>query len=228
MRGNLDIRTKARTVIPLQANAVQTQYLEGRSARDIICKARQVGITTIVCALFFHDTITRPNTASVIVAHDRESTELVFRIVQLFWRRLPQAMREKAGPPHFSSRREFFWPLINSQFYIGTAGAVTFGRGQTINNLHCCEFAFWPRAEESMATLLEAVPADGHVVIESTANGIGNYFHTLWRAAADKQSEFKPHFFPWWLEPKYRLEPTDEEFEAWQSQLGQLGVAARR
>jgi len=79
-----------------------------------------------------------------------------------------------------------------------------------------------------MATLLEAVPADGHVVIESTANGIGNYFHTLWRAAADKQSEFKPHFFPWWLEPKYRLEPTDEEFEAWQSQLGQLGVAARR
>lgn len=186
-------------------NAVQVQYLAERTNRDVILKARQVGITTIVSALFFYDTITRPNTASVIVAHDRESTELVFRIVQLFWRRLPDAIRERAGPTHFASRREFFWPAINSQFYIGTAGAVTFGRGQTINNLHCCEFAFWPRAEESMATLLEAVPADGRVVIESTANGVGNHFHTVWRAAVDRQSTFRAHFFPWWREPAYRL-----------------------
>ena len=205
MQTNLQIRTKDRRVIPLIPNAVQAQYVAARSRRDMILKARQVGITTVICALFFHETVTRPNTASVIVAHDRESTELIFRIVQLFWRRLPRAMKDKAGDPHFASRREFFWPMLNSQFYIGAAGAVTFGRGQTINNLHCCEFAFWPKAEESIATLLESVPADGRVVIESTANGIGNHFHTMWRAAVDGESQFKPHFFPWFREPQYRL-----------------------
>jgi hypothetical protein len=202
---NLWIRTKDRRVIPFLFNAAQIDYWDHRTLRDIILKPRQLGFTTLICGLFFADTQLRPNTVSVIVAHDTDSSEKTFRIVQLFWERLPEEERLRAGEPRFSNRREFFWPNINSQFYVGTAGALTFGRGQTINNLHCSEFAFWPKPQEALIALTEAVPADGRIVIESTANGMGNYFHDLWTEAKGGGNNFATHLYVWWEDPANRI-----------------------
>ena len=110
-----------------------------------------------------------------------------------------------SGKPRFSNRREFFWPKLNSHFYVGTAGTLTFGRGQTINSLHCSEFAFWPKPEEALVALTEAVPATGRIVIESTANGIGNYFHDLWRGAEEGENGFRQHSYVWWEDKRYAL-----------------------
>ncbi len=185
-------------------NAAQVDYYDHRTRRDVILKPRQLGFSTQICGLFFADTLLRPNTTSVIVAHDTDSSEKIFRIVQLFWERLPEEERLRVGAPRFSNRREFLWPHINSHFFVGTAGALTFGRGQTINNLHCSEFAFWPRPEEALTALTEAVPADGRIVIESTANGMGNHFHDLWVEAKAGGNAFAPQFYVWFESPEYR------------------------
>jgi len=202
---NLWIRDKQRRVIRLRLNWAQQFYYGRRTPRDIILKARQMGFTTIIGALFFADCMMRPNTASVIVAHDLDSAERIFRIVQLFWERLPEEERKEAGKPRFSNRREFLWPKRNSHFYVGTAGALAFGRGMTINNLHCSEFAFWPKPEEALIALTEAVPAEGRIIIESTANGRGNYFHQLWEKAVQRANAYEHHFFVWWEDPSYAL-----------------------
>jgi len=202
---NLWIRDKGRRVIPLIFNAVQRDYHPYVTDRDMILKARQQGFTTYCCARFFADTILHHNTTSVMVAHDLDSAERTFRIVQLFWERLPEEERKQAGKPRFSNRREFLWPKINSHFYVGTAGALTLGRGQTINNLHCSEFAFWLKPQESLAALMQAVPAGGNIVIESTPNGIGNYFHDLWRQAKAGEVKYRWHFYMWWDDPSYAL-----------------------
>ena len=200
-------------------NEAQADYHAHATQWDVILKARQQGFTTFICGRFFADTLLRPNTTSVIVAHDTDSSEKIFRIVQLFWERLPEEERRKVGPPRFSNRREFLWPKINSQFYVGTAGALTFGRGQTINNLHCSEFAFWPKPEEALIALTEAVPADGRIVIESTANGIGNHFHDLWTAAKARGNRFAPHYYVWFESPEYQAPITEEEAAALQAEL---------
>ncbi len=205
IEANLWIRTKERLVVPFRFNTAQTDYYTHRTARDIILKPRQLGFTTQICALFFADTLLRPNTISVIVAHDTDSSEKIFRIVQLFWERLAETERGRTGPPRFSNRREFLWPKINSQFYVGTAGSLTFGRGQTINNLHCSEFAFWPKPEEALTALTEAVPTGGRIVIESTANGVGNHFHSLWTEAKSGGNDFTTAFYVWWEDPAYRI-----------------------
>ena len=205
IEANLWIRTKERLVVPFRFNAAQLDYYTHRTARDVILKPRQLGFTTQVCALFLADTLLRPNTISVIVAHDTDSSEKIFRIVQLFWERLAETERSRIGQPRFSNRREFLWPKINSQFYVGTAGSLTFGRGQTINNLHCSEFAFWPKPEEALTALTEAVPSGGRIVIESTANGMGNHFHDLWTAAKRGDNAFAPQFYVWFESPEYRL-----------------------
>jgi hypothetical protein len=206
IESNLHIRDKHRQVIPFRLNWPQADYWGYRSSMDIILKPRQLGFTTLACGLFFADTLLRPNTTSVMVAHDLESTKRIFRIVQLFWERLPEGVRKRVGPPSRSNRREYFWPKLNSHFYVGTAGAQAFGRGMTINNVHASELAFWPRPEEALIALTEAVPkAGGRIIIESTANGLGNFFHDFWVAAKEDRNEFSTHFYLWWEDPAYRI-----------------------
>ena len=206
IESNLFIRDKHRQVIPFHFNWPQADYWGYRSSMDVILKPRQLGFTTLVCGLFFADTLLRPNTTSVMVAHDLESTKRIFRIVQLFWERLPEQVKKTAGPPSRSNRREFFWPKLNSHFYVGTAGSPGFGRGMTINNLHCSEFAFWPRPEEALIALMEAVPREeGRIIVESTANGLGSFFHDFWIAAKQGGNRFATHSYSWYEDPAYRI-----------------------
>jgi len=203
---NLRIRTKERESIPFLLNRVQQEYWRQHTQRDMILKARQMGMTTLICGLFFADTLLHPNTTSVMAAHDADSTEMIFRIVQHFWEQLPAGVRERAGAPRFANRREFFWPGLGSSFHVKTAGAPDAGRGLTINNLHCSEIAFWPQPEETLTSLLETVPLAGRVVWESTPNGAGNFFHEEWSRAKDAESSYRPHFYPWWWDPQYRID----------------------
>ncbi len=139
---------------------MQSDYYARRTSRDLILKPRQLGFTSLICGLFFADTVLQPNTVSAMVAHDKESAARIFGIVRLFWERLSPEERALIGNPRYDSKEELFWPKLNSRFYVGTAGSFTFGRGQTINNLHCSEFAFWPRPEEALIALIEAVPRE--------------------------------------------------------------------
>jgi len=202
---NLCIRTKDQRLVLLLFNAAQQAYYAARTNWDIILKPRQLGFTSLVCALFLADTLLRHNTSSVIVAHDQQSSERIFSIVRLMWARLPHAWHQR-HPPRLANKGELYWPTLNSHFYVGTAGSSSFGRGQTINNLLCSELSHWPQPEEALAALLEAVPAGGRVVIESTPNGFGNYFHTLWQQAKNGQSRFKPFLFRWFDDPTYRCD----------------------
>ena len=53
--------------------------------------------------------------------------------------------------------------------------------------------------------LTEAVSRDGRVVIESTANGMGNFLHELWNEAKSGENNYTPHFYTWWQDPEYRF-----------------------
>jgi len=95
------IRAKSREVIPFGLNEIQRDYYHHRTRFDLILKSRQVGISTLVCGLFFADCLLRPNTTAVLVAHDLDSTEMIFRIVQLFWERLPPREKARVGEPKY-------------------------------------------------------------------------------------------------------------------------------
>jgi len=101
---------------------------------------------------------------------------------------------------------------MGSTFYIGTAAALTTGRGQTITNLHASEVAFYKDAGTLMTGLLQSVPKEGRVILESTANGMGNYYHREWNAGVNGDGAFTPHFFSWKEDNSYRL-PIDRTFK---------------
>jgi hypothetical protein len=202
---HLVIRTRDSRIVPFRFNPVQADYWGRRTSRDIVLKPRQLGFTTLICGLFFADTVLQHSITSVIVAHDMDSAKRIFGIVKLFAGRLPEGQQARIGKPQYNSRHEIYWPSVNGRFYVGTAGALTFGRGQTISNLHCSEFAFWPKPEEALTAISPAVPSGGRIVIESTANGMGNFLCKFWSQTKEGVTGYTPHFYRWWQDPTYQL-----------------------
>lgn len=63
----------------------------------------------------------------------------------------------------------------------------------------------WPNAMQLLTSIMPAIPEDGKVVLETTANGFGNDFHKMWQQAVDGKSNFKAHFFAWFENPEYQI-----------------------
>jgi len=207
IRKLLKIRIKKGGVRYLRMNRAQQEYSRRCGKRNIVLKARQVGITTYIAARFFMQTITRPGTLTVQVAHSDESAQAIFNIVHRFWEKLPNArVRKGALVKSRSNIRQIVFPRLDSEYRVETADDNA-GRGMTIHNLHCSEVSRWPRGgAETLASLRAAVVPDGEIVLESTANGAAGLFYDEWQKAAE--TGYTQHFFPWWYEPSYKEDVT--------------------
>jgi hypothetical protein len=202
VEGLLKVRSKEKGLIRLRPNRAQREFSRNCGRRNIVLKARQLGMTTYVAARFFVQTITQPGTMTVQVAHNQESAEEIFRIVRRFWENLPEKMQRGALKTSRSNIRQLVFPRLDSEYRVATAADANAGRGMTIHNLHCSEVARWPRdAEETLASLRAAVPEQGEIVLESTPNGAGGVFYEEWQRA--EETGYTRHFFPWWYEELY-------------------------
>ncbi len=202
----LRIRNREGRLIPLEPNAAQRQYAEQRGQRNIILKARQVGMTTYLAGRLFLATMLRPGTVTLQVAHSLESAQQIFRIVHRFYANLPVKFPTKMVVTERANVRELAFAESDSRFRVETAGTSSAGRGLTVRHLHASEVSEWPgKPEETMAALAAAVVPGGTIDIEATPKGVGGYFHREWMLAGSGDTGFVRHFFPWWLEPAYRL-----------------------
>jgi hypothetical protein len=193
----------------LKANAAQMVFEQRRGRRNIVLKARQMGMTTWAAARFFLRTITRPGTLTLEVAHSQESAEEIFRIVHRFLDWLPDELREGPLKTSQSNVRQIVFPEIDAQYRVVSAGDRNAGRGLTVQNLHCSELARWPGdPAETLAGLRAAMAPEAELILESTPDGVGGCFHEEWQKAGE--TGMVRHFFPWWLEPRYRAEAVAE------------------
>jgi hypothetical protein len=203
IRSLLKIRVKKGGVHYFKLNRAQREYSQKCGKRNIVLKARQVGITTYIAARFFLQTITNPGTLTVQVAHTEESARAIFNIVHRFWENLPNSrLRSGALFKSRSNVRQIVFPRLDSEYRVETADANA-GRGMTIHNLHCSEVSRWSRGgEDTLASLRAAVVPDGEIVLESTPNGASGLFFDEWQKA--EESGYAKHFFPWWYEASYK------------------------
>jgi hypothetical protein len=206
----LRVRTRDGSTRPLIANAVQREFERRRGQKNIVLKARQLGLTTWTAARFFLRTITRPGTLTLQVAHTQQAAEEIFRIVHRFVNWLPQELCD--GPLRTSQLnvRQIVFPEIDAQYRVVTAGDRNAGRGLTVQNLHCSELARWPGDPGEILAGLRATLASGaEVVLESTPQGVGGCFYEEWQKAHETGTV--RHFFPWWMEPAYYAAAVDSE-----------------
>jgi len=203
------IKTKERTLKTLQANTTQEHYRKHKSKRDIILKARQLGVTTEKVIEYLDDTISNPNTTSAIIAHKMEKVQSIFEIVKLAFNYLPPLLKPRVN---YDNRNELNFPDLNSKIYI-----TKDTRSEMIHNLHISEIDFMRSPEDILLAALESVPIGGKISIESTANGIG-ILYDLWN---EKDSEFKKHFYNWLWDKNYAID-TEDSFEDLKAQYDDL------
>jgi hypothetical protein len=205
----LYVRTRSGEVAPLKANAVQQEFEQARGQRNIVLKARQLGLTTWAAARFFIKTITRPGTLTLQVAHTLDSAEEIFRIVHRFLDHMPDHLRRDCLRTSQLNLRQIVFPKFDSEYRVVSAGERNAGRGLTVQNLHCSELARWPgHPAEILAGLRATLAPDGEQILESTPNGVGGCFYDEWHMAAETGTV--RHFFPWWMEARYQTKAVDE------------------
>jgi hypothetical protein len=203
------VRTRQGWTAPLKANVVQRAFERRRGERNIVLKARQMGLTTWAAARFFLRTITQPGTLTLEVAHNQEAAEEIFQIVHRFLNWLPEELRMGALKTSRINVRQIVFPELDAQYRVVSAGDRNAGRGLTVQNLHCSELARWPgEPAETLAGLRAAMAPGAELILESTPDGVGGCFHEEWQKA--QETGMVRHFFPWWMERRYRAGAVDE------------------
>lgn len=217
--------------IPFRLNAPQRRFLgmleadrlARRPMRYIMLKARQWGGSTLVQMYYAYiQIVLRRNWHSIICSHVRDTSATIRRMYSQMLEEYPQQYLEDdmtLGLKTVSgSRSKSEMTGRGCTVDIGSSMSPDALRGNDFALAHLTEVAFW--ADSAMRTPDDfirtvsgsvALVPDTAIIMESTANGVGNYFHKVWLEAERGKSAFKPMFVPWTEIERYRISLTDDE-----------------
>ena len=209
------IKDKNGKCVTFKMTPEQLEYFDGMHDRNVILKARQLGLTTEVCIIQLDLAIFHKKECALI-AHSLPDAERLFRNkTQFAYQRMPDDIKLAN-------------PLVKettSEYVFAKGGSVTVStsfRGGTLYSLHVSEFgkicAKYPeKAKEIVTGAFEAVPLGGVITLESTAEGRAGYFYD-YCAEAEKAMlqgkelsnlDWKFFFFSWWKNPQYVIDPVE-------------------
>lgn len=183
---------------------VEKQYNAGLPVRLIVLKARQLGISTVSEAILFWWAFLHPGTGGAVVSHTDGQAQQLFEMTKRYWETWPH---NPLFDVQYNTRRQLSWKQTGSNLRVVTAKNYNALRGSTLHALHASEVAFWDDPEVVWGSLEPSIP-NRHgtfVCFESTANGVGNWFHEEWQKAEVGDSSFTPLFFPWYRHSATRI-----------------------
>lgn len=226
--------------VPFRLNAPQRRVLgvmeemrlAGEPIRLIMLKARQWGGSTLVqMYMAWMQLVRRKGWNSLICAHVKDASAQIRGMYSQLLRDYPEGMKtgqpkDWAFVPYEKSQSVCWIPARETQVAIATSLSPNTVRGSNFAMAHLSEVAFWADGDEAMASEIVrtvsgsvAREPDTLVVMESTANGTGNYFHREWQRAVAGKSDKRAVFVPWHEIEIYRRALSDGERAAVEASL---------
>ncbi len=218
-RNCLKIRTKSGAIVPLTMNRLQRHLHDKLEAqlktkgkvRAIVVKGRQGGTSTYLEARFYHRGWRAKDALQIfILTHEQPATENLFGMAQRYHELMPDYLRP---PTKAANAKQLDFADNGAGYQVATAGTRGIGRSATFQLFHGSEVAYWPNAEDHIAGVFQTVGnAPGtEIVLESTANGVGNLFHRLSMASVRGANDYEMIFIPWFWSEDYE-EPCPSTF----------------
>lgn len=185
------------------------------STKTYICEGLVSHNSTYIEARFFHKTITNFGKKTFILTHEQAATANLFEMTDRYYQNLPERLKPELSA---SNAKELSFKKLDSSFVVATAGNKGAGRSATAHLFHGSEAAYWPSAEDHQAGIMQTIPMERgtEIVLESTANGIGNMFHRVWQQGESNDGGWIAIFVPWFWQQEYRhegVELGDEDYE---------------
>ena len=211
----------------------------GLPIRLILLKARQWGGSTttqiyMMWLQFFHAT----GLNSLIIAHQGAISDEIKDMFDNAIKAYPVELLHKMGDTFSVNEPKMVGvgksgstsrvPQRNCKIKVGTAERPDGCRGGAYSLVHLSEVGIWKKTEGKSPEDIVRSACSGillrpltMIVMESTANGTGNFFHTEYKAASDPDtpSQFDALFIAWFQIEQYSIpfENSDrlKEFALW-------------
>jgi hypothetical protein len=200
-------------IVPYHRRAAQAHYAANQWLLDLIVKARQIGFSSEIAIDIADHCIWRKNFTSGIIDYTLDDAKLKLQKIRTAYMGTPAAVRQTVRLVK-DNEEELKWSN-GSTCYVGTSH-----RGGTLQYLHISEFGKIATdkpdiAREIMTGALNTIAPGQKIKLESTAHGTSGCFYDMVQKADAKmrsgqplsQLDFKLHFFAWWMDPKYTIQP---------------------
>lgn len=224
------------------AAVLERDRVAGLPIRLILLKARQWGGSTLIqMYMGWIQSCRRRNWNSLICAHVKDAASGIRGMYTKLLDNYPQELWEGDEQPQFKPYER----STNVRQIAGRGCRVTIGssenqdavRGADYAMAHLSETAFWPSTpQRSPQGFIRAICGaialmpETLIAIESTANGVGNYFHSEWLRCKEGRGDKHAVFVPWYEIDIYRLEPRKPaafvaSFTEYEKRLWNLGLS---
>jgi hypothetical protein len=195
------ITHQERGIIPFKTFDFQKELLKDfHDYRfNIILKARQLGISTIVSGyvawmMMFH----KEKNVLVMATKLNTAIEIVDKVKDII-ESVPDWL--KIATVTVNNKTKF--ELSNGSRIHGTPTSKDAGRGQALSLLIIDEAAFVDDMDDLWTGLLPTISTGGRCIGLSTPNGVGNWFHKTYIEAESNNNNFKCTKLPWTVHPEY-------------------------
>lgn len=220
------IRDERGRIVPLVLNHAQRQ-LEAKilrmerarvPVRIQILKARKEGISTYIGGMAMESGLRAEYFRALIVAHKQDSAKILLGMANIARQNMPKRAQPLVTwdfKMNSKAKRGMEWAApLHTEMTITSAEGDNPARGGTPSLIHLSESAYYPKADETAASILSSLPASAgtYAFDESTANGASGKFHDdFWEAwklrdvpIAQRRAPWHALFFPWWGHDSYR------------------------
>lgn len=205
----LTIDAETGRVVKFQLYPQQRMMATHRSGRDITVKGRQTRASSYLLARNLRRMVTHGSLKCLIMTQDDQTTATFRARIKHHLRDLANKGYDFLSAKGLDNENELVLDT-GSRYIFGSGEERTAGRAYTAHVVHLSEFAHWP--PERTGVLIGGVqpsvpgPPAGWIDIESTPNGAEGTFYEMVMGSKqyDPMSRWTAHFYPWWLEPRYR------------------------
>lgn len=198
-------------IVPFIPNDAQRELLaasieasDDPNLEDFTLKCRRLGISTYYCADYLADCVIEDGHHFRLVAQDPKTLGSLMKLVKTMYENLRDEIRPASK---YNSRYELeFDNGSRVSLSCVVPGHEEQGRGDTITRLHLTEIPFWNGDAELAATALCDATKGGKITGESTAKGVGDWFHQKFTQGRRNEGGIRAHFFEWWWNENYQIE----------------------
>lgn len=174
----------------------------------ILCKARQWGGSTLTqLYMLWIQLVHRRNWNSVICGDIEKQSSIVAGMLAKVISRYPAwgtGGKQLTTAPYQGAQKTRVISWSNSRYSLGSAQKPDSLRSEDISMAHLTEVGLWKathgrKPEDLVQSIFGSIASGPYTmkVIESTAKGVGNFFHRTWIDATEGRNNFTPVFIPW-------------------------------
>ena len=208
---------------------LERMRLANKPIRLILLKARQWGGSTCIqLYMAWLQLVHKVGLNSLIVAHQGTASDEIKDMFDKMIDAYPVSMLHALGEEYSEKEKKYVGvgtsgaihrvPQRNFKIKVGTAERPDSARGGDYNLVHCSEVGLWRKTDGKSPKDIVMGACKGvlyrpytMIVYESTAKGVGNFFHKEWLAAKEGKSMMEALFIPWFGIDDYSLPLTARE-----------------